>query len=60
GAERFAERLAAAGVCTHITCYPGALHGSPILNGTWPTARRWHDDSLAILRHLHDLGHDAT
>ena len=60
GAERFAERLAAAGVCTHITCYPGALHGSPILNGTWPTARRWHDDSLAILRQLHDLGQDAT
>lgn len=56
GAEQFAAHLAAADVRTHITCYPGALHGSPILNATWPTARRWHDDSLAILRRLH--GHD--
>lgn len=54
GAEQFARQLEAAGVPTHITCYRGALHGSPILNATWPTARRWHDDALAILRCLHE------
>lgn len=52
GAEQFAERLEEAGVPTHIRCYPGALHGSPILNATWATARRWHDDTLAILRRV--------
>lgn len=52
GAEQFADRLAAAGVPTHITCYAGALHGSPILNATWATARQWHDDTLAILRRI--------
>jgi acetyl esterase len=57
--ERFAARLSAAGVLTHLTCYPGVLHGSTILNATFPTARRWHDDTLAILRHLHDRGASA-
>lgn len=51
-AESFANQLRAAGVPVHEVCYPGALHGSPILNATWSTARRWHDDSLAILSHL--------
>ena len=35
GAERFAAGLLAAGVPVTITCYDGALHGSPILTGTW-------------------------
>ncbi|MGN6606185.1 MAG: alpha/beta hydrolase [Jatrophihabitans sp.] len=52
-AEDFARRLDAAGVPVHIECYPGALHGSPILTRTWATARRWHDDTLAILRDIH-------
>jgi acetyl esterase len=45
--------LDAAGVPVRITCYPGALHGSAILTGSWATARRWHDDTLAILRNIH-------
>jgi acetyl esterase len=53
GAEEFARRLAAAGVDVHLTCYPGALHGSAILTGSWATARRWHDDTLVILRDVH-------
>lgn len=53
GAEVFAQRLDQAGVPVHLTCYPGALHGSPILTRTWATARRWHDDTLAILREIH-------
>ena len=53
GAEEFARRLDAAGVPVHLTCYPGALHGSAILTRSWATARRWHDDTLAILRDVH-------
>ena len=49
----FAERLRNAGVPVDYTCYPGAMHGSPILNGVWPTARRWHDDSITVLRNAH-------
>jgi acetyl esterase len=52
-AELFARRLREAGVPTSITCYQGALHGSSILTATWPTARRWHDDTLAILADVH-------
>ena len=51
--EEFARRLTAAGVAAHVTRYPGALHGSPILTATWPTARRWHDDILVILGDVH-------
>jgi hypothetical protein len=40
-------------VDVHLTCYPGALHGSAILTGSWATARRWHDDTLVILRDVH-------
>ena len=51
----FAERLREAGVPVDDTCYPGAMHGSPILTGVWPTARRWHDDSIAVLRNVHGV-----
>jgi acetyl esterase len=53
--QRFAERLREAGVPVDYTCYPGAMHGSPILNRVWPTARRWHDDSIAVLRNVHGV-----
>jgi acetyl esterase len=53
GAELFAQRLLEAKVTVSITCYPGALHGSSVLTATWPTARRWHDDTLAILTDIH-------
>ncbi|MET0953118.1 MAG: alpha/beta hydrolase fold domain-containing protein [Aeromicrobium sp.] len=57
---RFVERLVADGVPAELESYPGALHGSPILNGVWPTARRWHDDSLRILRHIHGRPEPTT
>jgi acetyl esterase len=53
GAELFAQRLLDAKVPVIITCYQGALHGSSILTATWPTARRWHEDILAILTDVH-------
>ncbi|MGW6282058.1 alpha/beta hydrolase [Kribbella sp. NPDC055071] len=51
--EEFVRRLRAAGVVASSTRYPGALHGSPILTATWPTARRWHQDILGILADVH-------
>lgn len=51
---RFAERVAAAGGRSWCRSYAGALHGSPILNSSWPTARRWHDDALRLLADLFD------
>lgn len=53
GAEEFANRLEASGVPVTVTCYPGALHGSAILTKSWPTARRWHHDTLTILQSIH-------
>lgn len=53
--ERFAARLRDAGVPVHLTCFPGALHGSPILTRTWATARRWQAHVVAHLRRLHGL-----
>ncbi len=53
GAELFAQRLRDAKVTVGMTCYPGALHGSSLLTATWPTAKQWHDDTLAILNDIH-------
>ncbi|WP_249998683.1 alpha/beta hydrolase [Actinoplanes sp. M2I2] len=51
--ERYADRLRAAGVPVSYHCYAGAVHGSPALTGTWPTARVWQDDLLRRLREAH-------
>jgi acetyl esterase len=53
GGELFAEKLTAAGVETHYTCYPGAVHSSLFLTRTWPVARRWQDDIVAFLNDIH-------
>ena len=49
--ERYAERLRAAGVPVSYSCFPGAVHGSLALTGTWPAASTWQDD---LLRNLHE------
>jgi acetyl esterase len=58
--ERFAARLTTAGVNAHLTCYPGVLHGSPILTASFSTARRWHEDTMAILRDIHRRARTST
>ncbi|GIM97393.1 alpha/beta hydrolase [Paractinoplanes toevensis] len=55
--ERYADRLRAAGVPVSYHCYPGAVHGAPLLTGTWPTARTWQDDLLQGLREAHFPSH---
>ena len=57
---RFVERLQASGVAAHLTHYAGAMHGSPILTATWPTARRWQDDIVAILNGVHRRALETT
>lgn len=52
-AAAFAERLTKAGVRCHITRYPGALHGSPILTRSWPVARQWLSDRTDAIRTIH-------
>jgi acetyl esterase len=51
--ELFAARLSAADVPASHQRYPGAVHGSLALTGTWPPARTWHDDVVRSLREAH-------
>jgi acetyl esterase len=51
--ELFAARLSAAGTAVSHHRYPGAVHGSLALTGTWPPARAWHDDVVQALRSAH-------
>ncbi|MCO8273633.1 alpha/beta hydrolase [Actinoplanes sp. TRM 88003] len=51
--EQYARRLRSAGVAVSHDCYPGAVHGSLALTGTWPGAQTWQDDLLRSLRAAH-------
>jgi acetyl esterase len=51
--ERYAHRLAAAGVPVTHRRYPGALHGTAMLTRTWDEARRWQHDAAEALRKAH-------
>lgn len=52
--EAFAERLRSAGVPVNYECYPGAMHGSPLLTKTWNVARTWLDDSVRAVQTIHE------
>jgi acetyl esterase len=52
--ERYAQRLRHAGVPVAFEIYPGAVHGSLALTGTWPPALTWHQDVVTALSRLHD------
>jgi acetyl esterase len=51
--ERYAQRLAAAGVPSTHRRYPGALHGTAMLTRTWDQARQWQHDAADALRRAH-------
>jgi acetyl esterase len=51
--ELYAKRLKAAGVPAEHVRYPGAVHGSLALTGSWPGARRWRADVIDSLRRAH-------
>lgn len=50
--ERYAHRLRAAGVPVSFAVYPGAVHGSLALTGTWPPAATWQQDVVVALTGL--------
>lgn len=52
-AAAFAARLRAAGVAVQHTEIAGALHGSGLLTGAWPPARRWQDAVVAAVSAAH-------
>ncbi|WP_194909633.1 alpha/beta hydrolase [Catenulispora rubra] len=55
--RRYADRLVEAGIPVSLTVYPGLVHGSQILTGLLPTARRWQDDVVTAVRaHLEERG----
>ena len=50
--ERYAQRLRDSGVPVSFEIYPGAVHGSLALTGTWPPAATWHQDVVTALSRL--------
>ena len=51
--ERYAIRLAEAGVPVSCQAYLGAVHGSLALTGAWPGALAWQHDLGTALRKAH-------
>lgn len=54
--EFYAQRLRDAGVPVSHACYPGAIHGSLSMTGTWAPARRWRQDLIDQLVAAHGRG----
>lgn len=51
--ERYARRLAAAGVPAGVRRCPQAIHATSFLTRTWPPAREWLDTAADLLRAAH-------
>ncbi|HEX5113722.1 MAG TPA: alpha/beta hydrolase [Pseudonocardiaceae bacterium] len=52
--ERYARRLAAAGVPASARRCPQAIHSTSFLTRTWPPARDWLDTAADVLRAAHE------
>lgn len=52
--ERYARRLAEAGVPAGVTRWPGAIHGTSYLTGVWEAAREWQRQAAAWIREAHE------
>jgi acetyl esterase len=51
--ERYARRLAAAGVPAGVRRCPQAIHATSFLTRTWPPAREWLDTAATVLQAAH-------
>jgi acetyl esterase/lipase len=52
--ERYAAKLAAAGVPATLSVEPGAIHGVSFLTRVWPPAGEWQDAAADAVREAHD------
>ena len=52
--ERYAARLAAAGVPATVSVEPGAIHGVSFLTRVWPPAAEWQEAAARAVRDAHD------
>jgi acetyl esterase len=52
--ERYARRLAAAGVPVTATRHAGAIHGAGYLSRVWPPAQEWQHEAAIMLRQAHE------
>ena len=57
--ERYARRLAEAGVPVTLTRHAGAIHGTSFLTRVWPPARDWQRDAAAAIRRSHERARGA-
>lgn len=60
--ERYAARLAAAGVRATVSVEPGAIHGVSFLTRVWPPAAEWQEAAARAVREAHDrvVGEDRA
>ncbi len=52
--ERYAHRLAQAGVPVTLTRHEGAIHGTSFLTRVWQPAQDWQRDAAAAIRRSHE------
>ncbi len=52
--ERYAARLAAAGVPATVSVESGAIHGVSFLTRVWPPAGEWQEAAARAVREAHD------
>jgi acetyl esterase len=52
--ERYAGRLAEAGVEATVTRHAGAIHGTSFLTRVWEPARQWQHEAAVRIRQAHE------
>jgi acetyl esterase len=57
--ERYARRLAQAGVEVTTTCLAGAIHATSFLTGEWEPAQQWQHEAALRIRQAHERARAA-
>lgn len=52
--ERYARRLAEAGVEATMTCFAGAIHATSFLTRVWEPAQEWQHEAALRIRQAHE------